>query len=243
LNDRSPKNDWKSIFVVEWSHTFFCGGGSNMQRRQSTGQRRHAALTIAVLLYVAIESDFAAAAPAATQQETVVFVRHGEKFEKGLGQIDCQGFNRALALTAVLTKQFGTPDYIFAPNPGQQIRDSGQNYNYIRPLATIEPTAIRLGMPIDTRFGYKNIALLQRELVRPRYRNALVFVAWEHDMLVNVVRHLVSQAGSDPSIIPDWSHDDFDSIYVLRFERDGAKVSVAFAHGQEGLNGQSTSCP
>ena len=29
--------------------------------------------------------------------ETVVFVRHGEKPEKGLGQLSCRGLNRALA--------------------------------------------------------------------------------------------------------------------------------------------------
>jgi hypothetical protein len=214
-----------------------------MRLRQSIGRRRVGSLTIAVLLYAAIVSSFGAAAHAATSQETIVFVRHGEKFEKGLGQIDCQGFNRALALTAVLQKQFGTPDYIFAPDPGQQIHDSGQQYNYIRPLATIEPTAIRLGMPIDTRFGYQDIAELEKELVSPRYRDALIFVAWEHVELVDVVRHLVTTAGSDPSIIPDWKWDDFDSIYVLRFMRDGSKVSVTFTHDREGLNGESTICP
>ncbi|MGA7384116.1 MAG: hypothetical protein WBW81_05330 [Methylocella sp.] len=28
--------------------------------------------------------------------ETIVLVRHGEKLGKGLGQLDCQGLNRAL---------------------------------------------------------------------------------------------------------------------------------------------------
>jgi hypothetical protein len=80
-------------------------------------------------------------------------------------------------------------------------------------------------------------------LVSPRYRNALVFVAWEHAQLVDVARHLASRAGSDPSIIPDWKSDDFDSIYVLRLVRDGSRVSVTFTHGQEGLNGESAICP
>ena len=35
--------------------------------------------------------------------ETIVFVRHGEKPEAGLGQLNCQGLNRALALPSVIT--------------------------------------------------------------------------------------------------------------------------------------------
>lgn len=180
---------------------------------------------------------------AAPQQQTIVFVRHGEKPPEGLGQLDCQGLNRALALPQVLAKQYGKPDVIFAPDPRQRVRDNGQHYNYIRPLATIEPTAIRLGMPVTTKYGYKQIAGLQRELTRPRYRNALIFVAWEHSKLVEVARHLVASAGGDASAVPDWSAGDFDSIYVLRFARDGNNVSVAFTHDSEGLNNRATICP
>ncbi len=51
--------------------------------------------------------------------ETIVFVRHGEKPAAGLGQLDCQGLNRALALPPVIAA-FGKVDAIFAPNPSQQ---------------------------------------------------------------------------------------------------------------------------
>ena len=41
----------------------------------------------------------AISAPAvAAERETIVFMRHGEKPPEGLGQLDCQGLNRALAL-------------------------------------------------------------------------------------------------------------------------------------------------
>jgi hypothetical protein len=49
--------------------------------------------------------------------ETIVFVRHGEKPEGGLGQLSCQGLNRALALPSVIADSFGRPEAIFAPNP------------------------------------------------------------------------------------------------------------------------------
>ena len=180
---------------------------------------------------------------AAPQHQTIVFMRHGEKPPEGLGQLDCQGLNRALALPQVLTTKFGTPDYIFAPDPRQQVLDHGNLYYYIRPLATIEPTAIRLGKPVSTRFGYEQIAGLQTELADPQYYNALIFVAWEHKMLVQLARNLVASAGGDPSGVPDWSGSDFDSLYVLRFDRDENMVSVKFRRDSEGLNNEATTCP
>ena len=49
--------------------------------------------------------------------ETIVLIRHGEKPDEGLGQLNCQGLNRALALPTVIAKTFGRPGAIFAPNP------------------------------------------------------------------------------------------------------------------------------
>ena len=81
--------------------------------------------------------------------ETIVFIRHGEKPNGGFGQLNCQGLNRALALAPIIAKSFGRPDAIFAPNPSRPKEDAGRLYDYIRPLATIEPTAIWFGLPVD----------------------------------------------------------------------------------------------
>lgn len=61
--------------------------------------------------------------------ETIVLVRDGEKPDKGLGQLDCQGLNRALALPPVIAKIFGRPSAIFAPDPSQQKQDDGVSYD------------------------------------------------------------------------------------------------------------------
>jgi len=95
-----------------------------------------------------------ATTPAQPQPETIVFVRHGEKPAGGFGQLDCQGLNRALALPAVIAAKFGKPDAIYAPNPSMQKKDDGALYDYVRPLATIEPTAIQYGMPVNTTYGF-----------------------------------------------------------------------------------------
>ena len=84
-----------------------------------------------------------------TRAWSEVLVRHGEKPDKGLGQLDCQGLNRALALPPVIAKTFGRPSAIFAPDPSRQKQDDGVSYDYVRPLATIEPTAIFFGLPVN----------------------------------------------------------------------------------------------
>ncbi len=80
-------------------------------------------------------------------EETIVLIRHGEKPAGGLGQLNCQGLNRSLALPRVLIAKFGKPAFIFAPNPQQEANENGQRYDYIRPLATIEPRRFNSASP------------------------------------------------------------------------------------------------
>jgi hypothetical protein len=199
---------------------------------------------IAVLLVVAQEETRTAeAAATGRSEETIVLVRHGEKPIDGLGQLNCQGLNRSLALPRVLIAKFGKPAFIFAPNPKQQVNDKGRPYDYIRPLATIEPTAIQLGLPVNTQFGFRDIEGLRKELTQPGYQGALVFVAWEHGLLASLVKDLVAQGSGDPSLVPTWEHDDFDSIYVVKLTRVDGRLSASFTRDREGLNNQNPKCP
>jgi hypothetical protein len=183
-----------------------------------------------------------AAQPAATT-ETIVMVRHGEKPALGLGQLDCQGLNRALALPAVIDRDFGKPDAVIAPNPADVKIDNGKPYSYVRPLATIEPTAVAFGLPVDTSIGFSDIDALRRKLEGNAFRNALVLVGWEHIEIVQVTRLLVANHGGKAGMVPDWDTADFDSIYVIRITRTGKASTVAFEHRHEGLDGASTTCP
>ena len=105
-----------------------------------------------------------AAMSCAHADTTLVLIRHGEKPANGLGQLSCTGLNRSLALPAVLVGKFGRPAALYAPNPGVPKRDQGVSYNYIRPLATIEPTAIQLGLPVNTQWGLDELDALQAEM-------------------------------------------------------------------------------
>jgi hypothetical protein len=187
------------------------------------------------------------AEPAGTQSasvqpasvQVIVFLRHGEKPEAGLGQLSCKGLNRALALPPVLSTIFGRPDALFAPDPSRLKEDGGKDYAYIRPLATIEPTAIAASLPVDTSIGYDEIGKLQKRL-EDGSAGHTIFVAWEHKEIVKLVRAMLKASGGDPDQVPKWKGKDFDSLYVLTRGADGR---LTFTHRQEDLDGQSETCP
>jgi hypothetical protein len=180
---------------------------------------------------------------AANTTETLIFVRHGEKPAEGFGQLNCKGLNRSLALPAVIAAKFGKPDAIFAPDPGQQKNDGGHPYYYVRPLATIEPTAIQFQMPVQTPYGFAQIDQLGNTLIEPAYHNKLVVIAWEHKLIEKLVRQMVSAHGGNAAEVPKWHADDFDSIYIVKLDWQGSSPHASFRHDREGLNDRSADCP
>jgi len=203
-------------------------------------QRSFASLTRIVLSLVVAASTCAHAADASGAPgdiETLVFVRHAEKPPAGLGQLSCKGLNRSLALPAVIAAKYGKPDAIYAPD------DNGQPYNYVRPLATIEPTAIQFGLPVETPYGYSQIAALGGALVDPKWRNRTVLIAWEHREIETLVRQIVSAHGGAAGDVPRWESVDFDSIYVVRIDWSGDAPRARFSHEREDLDGRADDCP
>ena len=196
-----------------------------------------------IFLRIALGAAAAQGPAPASQVETIVFIRHGEKPANDDGQLTCQGLNRALALPAVLDAKFGRPDFIFAPLTTKKKSKEG-TFSYVRPLITIEPTAIRAGLPVETRIAYDDLGSLQGELCEKQYQRATIFVAWEHKQIDEVVRRMVSAFGGDEKDVPDWPPDDFDSIFVVRLHDDPqGKKSITFEHDHEGLNGLSADYP
>lgn len=200
-----------------------------------------ARLLLAAMLFHPVAPAFAAENPAV---ETIVLVRHGEKPDDGLGQLSCQGLNRALALPKVVEALFGKPDFVFAPDPAHSKPDHWKSYDYVRPLATIEPTAIRFALPVNTQFGQEDDKGLVAALERRDYRNALVLVAWEHRKIEDIARALLADNGADPKVhVPSWAYEDFDSIYVIRISRTSEGTHATFEQEHEHLDGQPKQCP
>jgi hypothetical protein len=175
--------------------------------------------------------------------ETIVFLRHGEKPDKGLGQLDCRGLNRALALPRVIAKTFGKPDVIFAPNPSVPKNDFGEAYDYVRPLATIEPAAIGFEMPVEAGIGFNDVSGLRAALEEERRHDGRVVVAWEHKIIVAIVRDLLAAHGGDPSTVTSWSDEDYDRMDVVTIARTAKGETATYARMSEGLDGQSDTCP
>lgn len=172
---------------------------------------------------------------------TIVIVRHGEKPPQGLGQLTCQGLNRAMALAPLLLQRYGTPVALYATNPAQPKFDNGVAYAYIRPLATIEPLAIRIGMPVTLQWGMTETDALANQILT--IATGTQIVAWEHHWAETLARQLLTRLGGDPAEVPQWGGTDFDSVFVIRAESSkGDYRQVRFSHEQQGLNGLSESC-
>jgi hypothetical protein len=197
---------------------------------------------VLILIVCAVCLHVEAQTNSAPTVETLVCIRHGEKPKGGLGQLTCRGLNRALALPKVLLEKYGAPKFVFAPNPTQKV-DGNPGYYYIRPLMTIEPTAIRCGLPVNTQFGYREIKGLEDELAKTNYQNAVVFVAWEHGLLDQFAKNLVKDNGGDPMQVPAWPEKDFDTIFLIKITRAASGNSMTFTVDHENLNGLSDDCP
>ncbi|WP_252091248.1 histidine phosphatase family protein [Pseudomonas sp. MWU13-3659] len=178
--------------------------------------------------------------------QTLVFLRHAEKPGEGLGQLNCQGLNRALDLATLLPERFGKADYVFAANPLRHVEEGSQeqSYSYIRPLMTITPSAIRLGLPVNIDYGANDTDDLADELLRDKYRNATVYTAWSHGYLPELINTVAGKAlGEKRVITEDWSGDDFDTLYVLTLTWRDGKASLLSRNVRQGLDHGEDGCP
>jgi len=212
----------------------------------SSSPKRRIMKILLILLYI----GFAVAVgvqgqtnPVSPTVETLICIRHGEKPATGLGQLSCQGLNRALALPNVLLAKYGTPQFVFAPDPTEAVTEFGGAYYYVRPLTTIEPTAIYCGLPVNTQFGFTQITELEGELEKDAYQNAAIYIAWEHFQLDIFAQDMVETYGGDPTQVPAWPDNDYDTIFVIKITRNQGQESVVFTIDHEGLNNLSTDCP
>lgn len=178
--------------------------------------------------------------------QTLVFLRHAEKPADGLGQLNCQGLNRSLALPALLPERFGAPDYVFAANPDRRVEEGpdDEEFNYLRPLLTIAPTAIAHGLPVNTEFNANDVEEIVDELTDRRYRNSTIYTAWSRGYVSEIMNELLDEVDADESLAVDrWHREDFDSVYVIKLHwKDGVAKTSLEAQAQ-GLNDAKSQCP
>jgi hypothetical protein len=203
--------------------------------KPATKPRRLLLSAISLLLFIGC----------ARAQEMIVAIRHAEKPPTSLGQLTCKGLNRALALPKVLIPRYGKPNRIYAPDPGTRVGKLGNlSYSYVRPLMTIEPTAIQLEMPVNALIGFKNVGQLTKELLSPENTKSTIYLAWEHVYLNQFAKRLLKAYGKDPSVVPDWPNDEYDRIYIFQIREVGKKIELTFEVEQQQLTDSlSNTCP
>lgn len=178
--------------------------------------------------------------------QTLVFMRHAEKPGEGLGQLNCQGLNRAIDLATLLPEKFGKADYVFAADPTRHVEEGSEDarYSYIRPLMTISPSAIKLGLPVNIDFGANDYADLADELLSEKYRNATVYTAWSSGYLPELINAVAGKAlGEERVVTQNWKGDDFDTLYVLTLTWHDGKASLLSRNVRQGLNDGAEGCP
>ncbi|POA18493.1 MULTISPECIES: histidine phosphatase family protein [unclassified Pseudomonas] len=196
-------------------------------------------------LFLSLESSQIRAQPVDGTQ-TLVFLRHAEKPEGGLGQLNCQGLNRAIDLSTLLPEKFGKADYVFAANPTRNVEEGelDNSYSYIRPLMTISPAAIKLGLPVNIEFSANDTSDLARELTEDKYHNSTIYTAWSHGYLPELINKVAGKAvGEKQTITDDWASGDFDSLYVLTLTWHNGKASLQSHSYKQGLDNGKATCP
>ncbi|WLG52787.1 histidine phosphatase family protein [Pseudomonas sp. FP1742] len=202
-------------------------------------------LLAAGALFLSLESSESRAQPADGTQ-TLVFLRHAEKPAGGLGQLNCQGLNRSIDLATLLPEKFGKANYVFAANPTRNVEEGelDNSYSYIRPLMTINPSAIKLGLPVNIEFAANDTSDLADELLRDKYHNSIIYTAWSHGYLPELINKVAGEAvGSKQNIANDWASNDYDSLYVLTLTWHNGKASLQSHSYKQGLNNGQEACP
>ncbi|BFT64583.1 histidine phosphatase family protein [Pseudomonas moorei] len=203
------------------------------------------ALLAASALFLSFESLESRAQPVDGVQ-TLVFLRHAEKPAGGLGQLNCQGLNRAIDLATLLPEKFGKANYVFAANPTRNVEEGELNnsYSYIRPLMTISPSAIKLGLPVNINFSANDTGDLADELLQDKYHNSIIYTAWSHGYLPELINKVAGEAvGKKQTITEDWESSDFDSLIVLTLTWRNGKASLESHRYKQGLDNGPQTCP
>ncbi|PNB71531.1 histidine phosphatase family protein [Pseudomonas sp. GW456-E7] len=203
------------------------------------------ALLVVSAVFLLLESGLSRAQPMDGTQ-TLVFLRHGEKPDGGLGQLNCQGLNRAIDLSTLLPEKFGKADYVFAANPTRNVEEGefDNSYSYIRPLMTISPSAIKLGLPVNINFSANDTSDLADELLHDKYHNSVIYTAWSHGYLPELINKVAGDAtGKKTTITDDWESSDYDSLYVLTLTWHNGKAKLQSHVYKQGLDNGAETCP
>lgn len=169
----------------------------------------------------------------ATPKEIIV-VRHADKWDfKHHGPtLDPTGYARAVNFAFYFLHNFGRPNYVITTNPSNQHKYSAS----IRELQTVAPLINILaindraaaGFPVLHPYRPPQYSALAKWLLKSsKFENKLVLICWDHFTIPALAKKLgVKQK------LPHWPTQDFDSVYILKYNKSGQLTSFKLLHHQ-----------
>jgi broad specificity phosphatase PhoE len=139
----------------------------------------------------------------------ILLMRHAEKTGDPLDpHLSPEGSARAAKLADYIPATFGIPQFLIATSISK---------HSIRPIETIEPLSVKIGVAIDSTFADQDYGALANQLLSDqRYADAetLIVVCWHHGNIP-----LMAQAlGAKPGCCPNpWDANVFNQILILQY--------------------------
>lgn len=173
-------------------------------------------VTMMVLAFL-LPIDFAFAAP-----REIIIIRHADKLEltESGPALSAQGIMRSIKFAFYFLDKFGEPDFIVAADDqkfnGKEI--AIRSIQTVAPLANIMQSRYpENDYPIIHPYPSDSYEMLADYLLSdPKFQDKLVLICWSHQRIAK----LASALGITQSI-PTWPKLDYDTVYVLKYNRGG----------------------
>lgn len=172
----------------------------------------------------------------------IVMVRHADKWaqDKTGPYLSPKGQIRAAKLVGYYLSHYPKPDYIFASKPNRV----GPLHEAIsfRPFQTVAPLANELtvmsGRSVRVHMPYhpnEYHALASALLHQKQYDHKMILISWEHEKIDEFAKALgVKRA------LPKWDANNYDQVYVLKYDVHGKLSSFKLLQHQYPVSGNPT---
>ena len=163
----------------------------------------------------------------------VIIIRHADKLltKNKAPTLNAKGYIRAIKFASYYIKNFPKPDYLFAKNPLDERGAPGS----FRELQTLAPLAniiaeqnMQQFVTIYHPYIGSDYQLFADLLLNDKtYNKKIILVCWNHMFIPKLARAL----GVDEEM-PEWSNNDFDTVYVLNFNQEGRMLDFQILRDQ-----------
>lgn len=152
----------------------------------------------------------------------ILIIRHGEKPDSGYN-LNCQGWNRAIALPKAIIPQFGIPDLVYVPN-----MTTGKKTKTVRMYQTVIPMAIKYSLLVNSKYEETDSLEISDNII---HQKGTVLIVWDKKNIAPLVRNLGIR-----NTILEWSDKDYDSIWIIEFIKNAEGGLVpALRRGRENI--------